>query len=103
MQKARRARKRRIVFPESLEDKVLRACQVIVDENVAEPVLVGDPEAVHDRARQLGLELDAVEVVDMAGSERLDAYAKELYTLRQRRGVTPLTARRLLNEWIEAG
>ncbi len=98
MQKARRARKRRIVFPESLEDKVLRACQVIVDENVAEPVLVGDPEAVHDRARQLGLEIDAVEVVDMAASERLDAYANELYSLRLRKGVTPLTARRLLND-----
>ncbi|MGD8278161.1 MAG: NADP-dependent malic enzyme [Gemmatimonadota bacterium] len=98
MQKARRARKRRIVFPESLEDKVLRACQVIVDENVAEPVLVGDPEAVHDRARQLGLEIDGVEVVDMAASERLDAYASELFTLRQRKGVTPLIAHRMLND-----
>ena len=96
MQKARRARKRRVVFPESLEDKVLRACQVILDENVAEPVLVGDREAVHARARLLGLELDAVEVVDMSSPDRLDAYARELYALRQRSGVTPRGARRLL-------
>jgi malate dehydrogenase (oxaloacetate-decarboxylating)(NADP+) len=98
MQKARRARKRRIVFPESLEDKVLRACQVIVDENVAEPVLVGEPAAVHNRARQLGLELDVVEVVDMSASGRLEAYAAELYELRQRSGVTPRDARRLLDD-----
>ena len=46
MQKARRARKRRVVFPEATEEKVLRACQVIVDENIAEPVLVGNPDEV---------------------------------------------------------
>ncbi len=96
VQKARRARRRRIVFPEATEEKVLRACQVIVDEDVAEPVLIGAPAEVRHRAAELGLDLDALEIVDMYDPAMLDRFTDELYALRQRSGVTPLKARRLL-------
>jgi len=94
VQKARRAGMKRIVLPESDEDKILRACQVIVDERIAQPVLIGTPAVLHARAAELGIELDGIEIFDPAA--RLDAYARELYELRHRRGVTPLTARTLL-------
>ncbi len=96
VQKARRARRRRIVFPEATDEKVLRACQVIVDEDVAEPVLIGAPAEVRHRAAELGLDLDALEIVDMYDPAMLDRFTDELYALRQRSGVTPLKARRLL-------
>jgi malate dehydrogenase (oxaloacetate-decarboxylating)(NADP+) len=94
--KSRVAGPRRIVLPESGEEKILRACQIIVDDNGARPVLVGRPDEVRERATALGIDLDGVEIFDPA--PRLDAYAHELYRLRERKGVTPQTARLLLQD-----
>ncbi len=96
VQKARRGRRRRVVFPEATEEKVLRACQMIVDENIAEPVLVGNPQEVRLAARSLGLDLDHVEVVDMHDSDKLEFHTEQLYSLRQRSGITPQKAKRLM-------
>ncbi len=93
MQRARRE-PRRIVFAEALEDKVLQACEILVAEGVAKPILVGDAAAIAARAEELSVSLDGVEVVDLATSPRLEAYADELWNLRQRKGMTPQKARR---------
>jgi malate dehydrogenase (oxaloacetate-decarboxylating)(NADP+) len=103
VQKARRAERRRIVFPEATEEKVLRACQMIVDENIAEPVLVGDPDAIRQRAKSLAIDLDHTEIVNIHDSARLESYAAELYSLRQRSGVTPLKAQHLLADPVWYG
>ncbi|CAN5755657.1 NADP-dependent malic enzyme [soil metagenome] len=96
MHKARHAGMRRIVLPESGEEKILRACQVLADEQIAAPVLVGHPDAVRARADELAIDLDGIEIFDPA--PHLDRYADELYHLRHRRGVTPATARQLLQD-----
>jgi malate dehydrogenase (oxaloacetate-decarboxylating)(NADP+) len=95
-QKARRSTRRRIVFPEAMEEKVLRACQAILDEDVADPILIGEPRAIRAQAEALGMELDRVTIVDAASSVQRESYAEELYRLRQRSGVTPRRARVLL-------
>jgi malate dehydrogenase (oxaloacetate-decarboxylating)(NADP+) len=92
--KARRGGMKRIVLPESGEEKILRAAITLADEQIAQPVLVGLPDVVLARAESLGLDLDGVEIFDPAS--RLDDYAAELYRLRQRRGVTLAGARRRL-------
>jgi len=89
--KARRA-PRRIVFPEAEEEKVLRACQVLVEEEVAVPVLVGNARRIRARAAALGTALDGVEVVDVETSKHLDPFAARLLGLRSRRGLTPRKA-----------
>jgi malate dehydrogenase (oxaloacetate-decarboxylating)(NADP+) len=95
--KARRVGLKRIVLPESGEEKILRAALTLADEHIARPVLVGDPEHIHNRADALGIDLhDTVEIVDPAA--RMEAYAQELYRLRERRGVTPHTARLMLQD-----
>jgi malate dehydrogenase (oxaloacetate-decarboxylating)(NADP+) len=96
MQKAKRSAKRRIVFPEGEEEKVLRACQIIFDEGIATPILLGDSAVIHAAAALLGLDLEGIQVVDMHDASEKTEYAEELYRLRQRSGVTPLRARRLL-------
>jgi malate dehydrogenase (oxaloacetate-decarboxylating)(NADP+) len=103
VQKARRARRRKVVFPEATEEKVLRACQVIVDENVAEPVLVGNPDEIVGAADELGLELDHVQIVDVRHADRAQAYADELYSLRQRSGMTPRKARQIIADPLHFG
>lgn len=94
--KARRGGLKRIVLSDSTEEKVLRAAITLADEQIAQPVLLGAPDVIRQRAADVGLDLEGVEIFDPA--ERLDTYADELFRLRQRRGVTPAGARRLLHD-----
>ena len=103
MAQARRSSARRIVFPEANEEKILRACQVILDERIAEPVLIGDPAAIRARAAAFGIELDGITIVDAHDEARCDRYAKRLFELRQRHGVTPQQARLLLSDPVYFG
>ncbi|GIU79131.1 MAG: bifunctional malic enzyme oxidoreductase/phosphotransacetylase [Bryobacteraceae bacterium] len=80
---------RRVVFPEGTQDKILRAAQILIDEAIARPILIGNRERILTRARQLHLHLENhVEVIDPETDPRFDSYTLEYLRLRQRKGVT---------------
>ncbi len=87
---------KRIVFPEGEEVKILRAAERLVDEEIAKPILLGRPEVIRARMRELGLEVEGIQIVDPSKSDKLEVYAEELYGLRNRRGVTRNEAELLL-------
>src|SRR5579883_93567 len=96
IQKARRQSKR-VVFPEGEEDKILRACQILMDEKIAVPVLLGKEAAIRSRAQQLRLHFNGeLQVIDPARSGRLPVYTEELHHLRQRKGLTHQEAREMI-------
>ena len=92
---ARRAPKR-VVFPEGEHEKVLRATQTILDEQFAQPVLLGNEAKIRELAGALDLHIEAVEIVDPEDSARFEDYASALFRLRQRKGVTMAEARRMM-------
>src|SRR4051812_12561902 len=79
---------RRIVFPESESDNILRAAQRVIEEGIAHPILLGVPERIHEHARILGLHLEQATIVDPRACERLDDYVDGYWLKRQRKGVT---------------
>jgi len=85
---------KRIVFPEGEEDKILRACQEIVDRGIAYPVLLGDEQVITEKIGSLGLHLkpDQIEIINPVRSKEREEYAELFYNLRKRKGVTPLVA-----------
>ena len=87
---------KRIVFPEGDQPQILRASQAILDQKIGFPILLGQETNIREMIRQLELDLDGAIVVDPARFDRLDVYAEELYTLRQRFGVTLSEAARLV-------
>jgi malate dehydrogenase (oxaloacetate-decarboxylating)(NADP+) len=89
---------RRIVFPEGDQPKVLRACQQIIDEGIARPILLGWAENIARQVAALDLHgvLDHVEIVNPRESPSLDRYTDELWKLRNRKGVTREVASRLM-------
>jgi malate dehydrogenase (oxaloacetate-decarboxylating)(NADP+) len=87
---------KRVVFPEGQEPKILRACQILMDEKIAHPILLGDAARIGAAMADLRLRLDGLRIVDPAQSERLPAYAEEMYSLRQRKGVTRREAGELI-------
>ncbi len=91
----RRARNhpcKRIVFPDGTDDQVIRAAQILVDEGICAPVLLGPEKKIRERARAGRINLDKVEIQEIDG-QHLDALAEELWKLRGRKGMTPASAR----------
>ena len=88
--------KTRIVFTEGEDERVLRAVQVIVDEKLARPILVGRPEVLLARIEKFGLRLrlgEDVEVTNPEYDERFHQYWTSYWELMCRSGVTKEMAR----------
>ena len=83
-----RADRRRLVLPEGTDDRILRAADTVLRRGVADLVLLGDPDTVGRRARDLGLDLGAAEVIDPGASDLLDGFAATYAELRKARGMT---------------
>ncbi|HSL82439.1 MAG TPA: phosphate acyltransferase, partial [Thermoanaerobaculia bacterium] len=94
---ARRAPKR-VVFPEGMEEKVLRAAHVIADEGFARPILLGNRDEVMRRVAELGVELAGVTLVEPGDPEIRERYAQALFGMRQRKGMTLADARTALRD-----
>jgi malate dehydrogenase (oxaloacetate-decarboxylating)(NADP+) len=91
-----RSERQKIVFPEGEEDKILRSAQILIDEDMASPILLGREARIRERAAVLGLKLEGSHIADPRLSPRTPFYIDELYTLRQRKGVTRREAEELI-------
>ena len=82
------ANPKRLVFPEGEEPKVIRAAQILVDEGIAEPVLVGNPDVIRSVAQQYHISLTDIAIEDPSTSAHRDRYAQALFKRRQRKGLS---------------
>ena len=78
----------RIVFPEGENDRILRACAIIIDEGIGRPILLGRPAVIEERLAALGLTLNGAEIIDPPSSPLRDGYAREYWQMRARKGRT---------------
>ena len=84
-----RRHKKRIAFSEGEDERVLRAADVLMQEHILKPVLVGDRKTIEAKITELCLEhLHGVEIIDPHDNEFQDELAEEYYALRQRKGLT---------------
>jgi malate dehydrogenase (oxaloacetate-decarboxylating)(NADP+) len=88
---------KRVVLAEGDDEKMVRAAYQLVEQGIAEPILIGDREEIWATSEQLGLDFSP-EVV-APEEENLDAYAERLYELRRRKGIT----RREADELVQDG
>jgi len=88
---------KRVVFTEGEESKILRAAQILIDEKIAIPILLGKESVIRRRLAELRMNIfDAITIVDPAKSPARAGYAEDLYKLRQRKGVTRTEADELI-------
>ena len=92
------ANPKQVVFPEGENEKILRACHALVEEKIAQPILLGNQVVIRAIAEELSLSLEGMKIIDPVSSELRELYVQELYRLRQRRGVTLNAARGLIND-----
>src|SRR6478609_3406823 len=93
---AKRAPKKRIAFAEGEEERILRAVQVVVDENLARPTLIGRPEVIAQRVEKFGLrlreELD-YDVVNTDFDHRYRDFWQTYHRMTERKGITVQVAK----------
>lgn len=80
--------KRRVVLPESLDERVLTAAAISHNKGIAHPILLGIPETLNALAAQLGISIDGIEIVSPDKSEHRSAYVSALVKKREHRGMT---------------
>ncbi|MFZ1969173.1 MAG: NADP-dependent malic enzyme [Bradyrhizobium sp.] len=89
----------RVIYAEGEDERVLHATQVVLEENVARPILVGRPSVVEARIKRFGLAIKAGKDFDLVNPEddpRYRSYVQSYITIAGRHGVTPDAARTLV-------
>jgi malate dehydrogenase (oxaloacetate-decarboxylating)(NADP+) len=97
-ERARQQRKR-LVYAEGEDPRILQAVQTVVDEGLALPVLIGRPAVIEARIQRLGLRLDLdddVEIVNPESDTRFREYSSAYYELMKRKGVSPEDGRTVM-------
>ncbi|MGO1519907.1 MAG: NADP-dependent malic enzyme [Sphingobacterium sp.] len=90
---------KRVVFAEADNYKTLRAAQIVKEEGIAFPILLGNQDKINKLINEYGFELDGVEIIDPlieVGSARFEKYVDHLYKKRQRRGINKLDSQKLM-------
>jgi malate dehydrogenase (oxaloacetate-decarboxylating)(NADP+) len=93
---AKRATHKRVAYAEGEEERVLRAVQVVVDENLARPTLIGRPAVIAQRVEKFGLRLQQgrdYDVVNTEDDHRYRDYWQTYHQMMERRGVTQQLAK----------
>jgi malate dehydrogenase (oxaloacetate-decarboxylating)(NADP+) len=93
---AKRASKKRVCYAEGEEERVLRAVQIVVDERLAEPTLIGRPAVIAQRIEKFGLRLKEgvdYEVVNVEQDHRYRDFWQTYYKMTARQGVTEQLAK----------
>ena len=83
-----RADRRRVVLPEGTDERILRAAEILLRRGVADLTLLGRPDDISRRVRELGLDLGDAEFIDPQTSELRDEFAEEYARLRSRKGIS---------------
>lgn len=88
---AKKAAKKRVAYAEGEEERVLRAAQIVVDECLARPTLIGRPSVIAQRAEKFGLRLEEgrdYDVVNVEQDQRYREFWQTYHQMTERKGVT---------------
>jgi malate dehydrogenase (oxaloacetate-decarboxylating)(NADP+) len=92
---------KRVVFADAENSKILKAAQIALDEGIAKPVLLGNPEIILDIAEKNNIPLDGLEIVNPKSEEmkaKREAYGEVFFKKRQRRGVNRYEVNKLMKD-----
>ncbi|MGK9477234.1 phosphate acetyltransferase [Melioribacter sp. OK-6-Me] len=86
-------KKRTIILPESHDERVLRAAEIITKEGIASVITLGNEEKIRTQALELKIDLTGIRIIDPERSDKLSDFANIFYNLRKHKGITIEEAR----------
>jgi len=98
MREKAKLRKRTIVLPESHDERVLKAAEILVKEEIIEVITIGNEEKIKSDAVNLGVDLSGVKIVDPLTSDLAEGFAEIFYNGRKHKGITLEDAKEILKK-----
>jgi len=87
------AKNKTIVLPESHDERVLQAAEVLTKKKIASVITLGDENKIIADAKKLGVDLSGIKIIDPVKSDRLEEYTNTFYELRKKKGISIEDAR----------
>jgi phosphate acetyltransferase len=91
-------KKRTIVLPESHDERVLRAAEMLVQQNITSVITLGNEQKVRDEAAKLGINLQGVRIINPENSDKLSDFANIFFNQRKHKGMTIELARETMKK-----
>ena len=85
--------KKRIVLPESEDERILRAAEIVLHRGVADIILLGEEKTVQENYSRLGLDLSKATIIDPNNSSYMEEFIDAFYNMRKAKGLTELGAK----------
>jgi phosphate acetyltransferase len=85
-----------IVLPESEDERVLKAAQIVIEEKTANVVLIGNEDTIKADASACGANIEGATIIDPKNADKIDAYIAELLELRAAKGLTKEEATQIM-------
>ena len=99
-----KSNKQRIVLPEATEERTLRAADKVLAEDIANLILIGNPDEIHSLAEKWGLKnIDKATIIDPENNQKSEEYATLLAEPRKKKGMTIEQARELVKNPLYLG
>lgn len=96
--KRARTEQAHIVLPEGEDDRILMAAHQLLEKDICELTILGDPEQIQSRATELGLHLEKADVINPLTDPKLDEFAEQFAELRKSKGITLEQARETMKD-----
>jgi phosphate acetyltransferase len=91
MEQAKSTRQR-IVLPESKDERILHAAEILIQRNIAHVIILADPEELEHRSKRLGISLEGAEIIDPSDETLQARFSKRFYQMRKHKGLSLKTA-----------
>jgi phosphate acetyltransferase len=96
-------RKKTIVLPESHDERVLKAGEVLTKEKIASVITLGNEDKIRNDAKKIGVDLQGIRIIDPEKSDKLSDFTNYFFNLRKHKGVTIEQARETMRRDIFFG
>jgi len=83
-----RSNRKKIVLPESDDERILRATEILLRRDVVDIILLGNKDEIEHKSASLGLDISKAEIVCPCESPLMDTYVEEFYELRKKKGLS---------------
>lgn len=96
---AKAAERKRVIFSDGEDERVMRAAQVLIEEGISQPILIGRPNVLETRMKRYGLRMrlhEDFEIINPESDSRFREYVDEYLSFVARKGVTPERARTIV-------
>lgn len=95
--------KKTIVLPDALDERAIKASRIILDEGIANPILIGDEVQIRAKAESLNVSLQGIRVIDPKKSDNLSDFSHIFYNLRKEKGITFEDAQKTMTQPLYFG